>query len=115
MPQTEFTADQFSIVLITCPDLENAESIAGMLVEKHLAACVNIVPGVISLYRWKDQLEKSQEFLLIAKTSKKQFSNLANAVKAKHPYELPEIINVPLSDGLPDYLSWIQDNVAEPQ
>lgn len=109
------TASKYILVLNTCPDLQTAESIANILVDQQLAACVNIVPGVISVYQWKGQVEKEQEALLIAKTRADKFSQVTNTIKTRHPYELPEVISVPINDGLPEYLSWIDDNVAHSQ
>ena len=105
-------ASEYILVLNTCPDLQTAESIANILVDQQLAACVNIVPGIMSIYQWKGQIEKEQEALLIAKTRADKFEHITKTIKARHPYELPEIISVPINDGLPEYLSWINDNVA---
>ena len=103
---------EYCLVLSTCPNQESAESIAMMLVEKKLAACVNIVPGLISVYEWQGKIEKSQEYLLIAKTKSTAFQAVESAILERHPYELPEIISIPLNNGLANYLSWIDDNLA---
>jgi periplasmic divalent cation tolerance protein len=101
----------YCIVLCTCPDQTVAESIANELVKNKLAACVNIVPGITSIYQWKGNLEKSQEQLLVIKTKSAVFKALETAILSQHPYELPEIISIPLINGLPNYLSWIDDNI----
>lgn len=103
------------IVLCTVPDRETAEHIAANLVTEQLAACVNIVPGVTSVYRWKDSIEKDAELLLIIKTHSTVFATLTDRIKTLHPYELPEIIAVPITDGLPEYLDWIATSVKQTQ
>lgn len=98
----------FLIVLITVPSLEVGERIAESLLEKKLAACVNILPGVTSIYTWKGAVQKDQELMLVVKTRPVLFqTRLVPAVKAIHPYEVPEIIALPLEMGSPDYLAWI--------
>ncbi len=95
------------IVFSTFPDAASAREAANKLVEARLAACVNILPGVTSVYRWKDQLESSSEALLMVKTTQTAYPQLESALKACHPYELPEIVAVAIAAGLPDYLHWI--------
>jgi periplasmic divalent cation tolerance protein len=97
----------FQIVLTTCPDAASAERIARVLVEEGLAACVNILPPMRSIYRWKGKIEDSNELLLVIKSSTARFPAIRDRVQALHPYELPEIIAVPIADGLPDYLAWL--------
>ena len=92
----------------TCPSLAYAESIASSLVEARLAACVNIVPGLTSIYRWQGKVEREAECLLIIKTHSEHFDALRNRLVALHPYELPEIIAVQAADGLPAYLDWVR-------
>ncbi|MDO9371205.1 MAG: divalent-cation tolerance protein CutA [Gammaproteobacteria bacterium] len=96
------------MVLCTCPDQDVALSIANALVDGKLAACVNIVPGLRSVYRWKGARENAEEALLIIKSRADDYAPLETAVRALHPYELPEIIAVPICTGLPAYLSWLQ-------
>lgn len=100
------------VVITTCPDADSAEKIARALVERRLAACVNILPGVRSIFTWKGACESGEEQLLIIKTVSTTYPALERAVLEMHPYELPEIIAVPLSAGLPGYLTWIQQNTA---
>lgn len=95
------------ICLSTCPDRETAERIADALVEARLAACVNIVPGVASVYRWQGGIERDDELLLIIKTSQDRMPALREALPRLHPYELPELIAVEARDGLPAYLDWV--------
>jgi periplasmic divalent cation tolerance protein len=98
----------FIVVLITVPSLEVGERIAASLLEKKLAACVNILPGVTSIYTWKGAVQKDQEQMLLVKTRAELFQErLVPAVEALHPYEVPEIIALPLVLGSPDYLDWI--------
>jgi periplasmic divalent cation tolerance protein len=95
------------IVLCTVPDEAIAQRIASALVEEQLAACVNIVPGITSVYRWKGTVETAPELLLIIKTSVAVYPQLQDRIRATHPYELPEIIAVTPDGGLPEYLAWI--------
>lgn len=103
------------IVLMTAAHLEEAESIAQELVNKQLAACVNIVPNIVSIYRWKHQVCRDPEALMIAKTTRERFAQLEQAVRHGHSYEVPEIIALPIVDGSSSYLSWLIESVASPE
>lgn len=81
-----------------------------MLVEEHLAGCVNVVPGLTSIYMWQGSLRREPECLLLIKTSTDRFEDLQDRLRALHPYELPEIIALPISQGDPDYLAWLTEN-----
>lgn len=89
-----------------------AEDIAKRLVSSRLAACVNIVPGITSVFEWKGAVESETELLLLAKTTGAAYPELERAVREAHPYELPEIVCVPIAAGLEGYLQWIEDAVA---
>ena len=95
------------VVLLTAPDAEVAERIARALVEERLAACVNLVSGVRSIYRWQGALEDDTEILLVAKTAAARCEALAARVEALHPYELPEIVVLPVQGGSERYLGWV--------
>ena len=97
----------FQIVLTTCPDEACAERIARTLVEEGLAACVNILPPMRSIYKWKGKIEDATEQLLVVKSTVAHFPAIRDRLRALHPYELPEIIAVPIVDGLPEYLAWL--------
>jgi periplasmic divalent cation tolerance protein len=99
------------IGLCTVPDQDTATRIAEALVEQRLAACVNIIPAVQSVYRWQGAIERDEEVLLIFKTSDHVWQQLEDAVLALHPYELPEIIAVPIHTGQADYLKWIDSSL----
>lgn len=99
-----------SVVFCTCPDSESAERLGRMLVEEHLAGCVNVVPGLTSIYMWQGSLRREPECLLLIKTSTDRFEDLQDRLRALHPYELPEIIALPISQGDPDYLAWLTEN-----
>jgi len=103
----------YQIVLNTCPDAATARAIATALVERGLAACINIVPGIESVYQWKGQIEHGTELLLIIKTRAECYAALEQAIQALHPYELPEIVALPLAAGLPAYLEWIDSNLKQ--
>lgn len=102
------------IVFNTCPDADSARRIAALLVERQLAACVSIVSGVESVYRWQGRVEHDNEQLLLIKCSSDSYEALQQALQQAHPYELPEILAVPLEAGLPAYLDWINDNSRKP-
>lgn len=100
------------VVLTTAGSNDEARSIAGALVERRLAACVNIVGPIVSLYRWKGKVENSQEWLLIAKTTADLVDALAAAIKELHSYDLPECIALPVEQGSTEYLDWIGESVT---
>ena len=97
--------------LCTCPDEASARRIATRLVEERLAACVNLLPRVHSVYRWHDVVEHADEVLLLVKTTRAALPALQARLQALHPYELPELLAVECAGGLPAYLAWIADNV----
>ncbi len=99
------------LVLNTCPDLETAEALAALLVEQKLAACVNIVPGVRSVYAWKGAVVKEGEVLLLIKSRADAYPQLEETVKAHHPYDVPEVIALPIDTGLSSYLAWIDTHL----
>jgi periplasmic divalent cation tolerance protein len=101
------------LVLTTVARAEDAERIAEALVEKRLAACVNVLPGVRSIYRWKGAVERDEERLLVVKTRGDRFDALRDAILALHPYEVPEVVAVPIEAGSPAYLRWLDESVGE--
>lgn len=103
------------IVLTTCPDQENAERLANQLVETRLAACVNIVPGIRSVYRWKGEVVKDNELLLVIKSRTDRFDSLREMIITNHPYELPEVIAVSVSAAHLPYLAWIDSQLDNQQ
>lgn len=102
------------IVFMTTPSREEAEKIARGLVEQRLAACVQIVSEIRSFYWWEGKVCDDRETLLIAKTTESLFQHLVNTVKGMHSYQVPEIVFVPIQDGLPEYLAWIYRETAVP-
>lgn len=98
---------EYCLVLCTCPEGEVAKSLAGSLVGEQLAACVNILPGLVSVYSWQGAVESSPESLLLIKTERQAYPRLETRLRELHPYELPEIIALDIERGLPDYLNWI--------
>jgi periplasmic divalent cation tolerance protein len=99
------------IVLSTAGSEDEARRIAQHLVEKHLAACVNIIPRIESIYRWQGKVESSQEWLLLIKTSTEKFSAVRDAIRELHSYDLPECIAVSIDDGSAEYLEWLADGL----
>ncbi len=104
--------DQPLICFCTCPSPEVAEALAMDLVEARLAACVNVLPGVKSVYRWQGAVETATEVMLWAKTSRQNFPALEQRLRAGHPDELPEIIAVSITNGSEPYLQWINESLA---
>ncbi|AJP47457.1 cation tolerance protein CutA [Rugosibacter aromaticivorans] len=98
---------QVLLVLTTLPDHPSAEALAAELVAEHLAACITILPSAQSVYRWQNRIEQASETPLIIKTTAARYAQLEAALRARHPYTLPEIIALPVTQGLPDYLAWI--------
>jgi periplasmic divalent cation tolerance protein len=99
-----------SLVMVTVGSGEEASTIARTLVEEKLVACVNIVPRIRSIYRWKGEVCDEEEQLLIMKTRSNLFPGLQNRIREIHSYEVPEIISFPVAEGLPDYVSWVLEN-----
>jgi len=97
----------FIIVFVTATSKKEAEKISKALLKKRLAACVNIVPGITSLFHWNKKIERAKEFLLVIKTKSALFDKLAKTVKENHSYKIPEIVAMPLIKGSKEYLDWI--------
>jgi len=104
------------VVLVTAGSAESAEKIARALVEERLAACVNVIPGIRSIYRWQGRVADDAEWLLVAKTGRSRFAELEARVRALHSYEVPEVIMLPVVGGAADYLAWIaaETDAADP-
>lgn len=100
------------VVLTTCGSAEDADRLARLLVERRLAACVNAIDGVASTYRWRGEVQRDRETLLIVKTTKEQFEALEAALRAESTYELPEVIALPVDAGSAAYLGWLGESVG---
>jgi periplasmic divalent cation tolerance protein len=103
-------SEKVLLALSTFPDQETAREISNELITKKLAACANILPAIESIYRWKDQIESGNETLVLFKLSEDRQSAFQEQLRSLHPYEVPEIIFVPISSGLPEYLRWVTEN-----
>ncbi len=101
------------LVFCTCPDAATAQALARLLVERRLAACVNLLPPMQSVYRWQGQVEQAEEVQLLAKTTADRLEALSAAILQHHPYELPEILALSPNAGLPAYLDWIRAQTRE--
>ena len=106
--------DNVLIVLTNCPDAEIADRIARTLVEQKLAACVNRMPAVDSVYRWQGAVERAVEVPLLIKSTRERLPEVQEAIRALHPYEVPEILAIPVVAGLPAYLRWVVDETQPP-
>jgi periplasmic divalent cation tolerance protein len=95
------------LVITNLPDAESARALASTLVEQRVAACVNVLAPCQSIYRWEGKVEEAEEVTLLIKTSAARYAALEEAIRAYHPYELPEIVAVRIEKGLPDYLAWV--------
>lgn len=102
-----------SVVLVTAPDLEVAERLAEALVEERLATCVNLVSDVTSIYRWDSAVQRANEVLMIVKSTVDGFGKLRRRVLELHPYDVPEVIELDVRGGDPDYLEWVKKGVGE--
>ena len=101
-----------AIVYSTIDDIKNARRIAHTLVDEQLVACVNIIPNIESIYRWKGKIEMDNEFVIIAKTVNKNVKKTITRIKSLHPYELPDIIVIPIIGGFKEYLDYITDETS---
>ena len=102
---------QARVVLTTAGSQEEAQKIAHALVDRKLAACVNMVPRIESVYRWQGKVENATEWLLIVKTTAKAFESVRDAIQELHSYELPECVMLEITDGSEGYLAWISENI----
>jgi len=102
------------LVFTNTPDLPCATNLARTLVERRLAACVNILPGIQSVYRWQGEIESADEIPLLIKTTTERYPALEAAIRETHPYAVPEIIALPITKGLPAYLRWVIES-TEPE
>ena len=103
-------SEKILLAVSTFPDRETAQRISTQLVTEKFAACANIFPGVESIYRWKEKIETGNEILVLFKLSENGQSAFQEKLRSLHPYEVPEIIFVPISSGLPEYLRWVTEN-----
>lgn len=101
------------VVLVTVPDAETGVNLARAAVQERLAACGNVVPGLTSVYRWEGQVHQDQESLIIFKTTKDSLDKLKKKVLDLHPYDVPEILALSISDGHLPYLQWVEEEVEE--
>ena len=100
------------VVFVTCPNRLVARRIATAVVTKRLAACVNLLPGIESTFRWEGKTDRAKEVLLVIKTTRRRFGALAHAIQRLHPYEVPEVIAVPITHGIGSYLGWVATSVS---
>jgi periplasmic divalent cation tolerance protein len=104
-------SSELIVVLMTAANVEEATRLADMLVGSKLSACVQILSGMESVYRWKGNVERASEVLLVAKTLRAKFTQLERAVRSVHSYETPEVVAIPIVEGSNDYLEWLSQNV----
>ncbi|SRR5581483_191438 len=104
-------ATRYAIVFVTAPDIKTARQLARAVLTARLAACVNLLPGVESHYWWRNKIESGKEILLVIKTSRARLAALERLIIAKHPYDTPEFVVLPLAGGIARYLKWISDSV----
>jgi periplasmic divalent cation tolerance protein len=106
------TSGPYHVVLVTCGSIAEARKIGRKVVQKKLAACANIVPGVESIYRWKGKVERAREVLMVMKTTAQRLRELEREVKQAHGYDVPEFIVSPIVAGSKQYLRWISENTS---
>ena len=107
MTPQEPTAEACAVVLVTAPDSDTGADIARAVVADELAACVNVVPGVRSIYRWEGAVQEEEEVLLVMKTRRARLGELTARVEAVHPYDVPEVVALPIEGGSAPYLAWV--------
>lgn len=100
------------LVLTNLPDATSAEALARTLIEQKMAACVNVLAGCRSIYRWQGMVEQAEEVPVLIKTTRARYPQCEAVIRAHHPYALPEIIALPITAGLPDYLAWVAEECA---
>ena len=108
------TPAEITVIVSTTPDAQTAEKIAKVLLKKRLCACVNIVPGIRSLFHWEGKIESQTECMLFIKTRKTLFSKVSRAIKAHHPYTVPEVISLPVAQAQSDFLAWLVKETSSP-
>ncbi|MEE4376234.1 MAG: divalent-cation tolerance protein CutA [Candidatus Competibacteraceae bacterium] len=105
-------SEQYLVIYCTCPDSEIAEQVASTLVDEGLAACVNIVPGLVSIYCWQGERQRDSEVLLIIKSRQTSYDALEARIQALHPYDVPEVIALPIVRGATEYLAWLDSQIG---
>jgi periplasmic divalent cation tolerance protein len=110
----DILAEDILVVFCTCGDENEANRIAAALVERHLAACVNIFPEIKSVYRWQGSIETAREILLVMKTTRERFEALRDLIVSIHSYDTPEVLAVAVAQGSERYLSWVRAGVEHP-
>lgn len=112
MPSTEPSAASARVVFVTAPELELARSLAHELVERRIAACVQLIDGLTSIYRWQSAVEEAREVLLLVKTTAERLEELHRFLAERHPYDVPECVALDPAAVAPDYLAWLLDACA---
>ncbi|BBL73869.1 divalent-cation tolerance protein CutA [Methylomagnum ishizawai] len=105
----------YCLVFCTCPDADSAGTLADALVAERLAACVNILPGLVSVYTWEGKTERASEHLLVIKTEAALYPALETFIQSRHPYDVPEIVALPVARGSAPYLHWISTCLHPPE
>ncbi len=100
----------YQLLLTTCPNTEVAESLASLLLEKHLVSSVNILPNVRSIYEWKGKITNNSEVLVFIKTRQEHYTAIEQTILQEHPYDVPELIALCIQTGLPSYLAWLDES-----
>ena len=106
-------ANNYQIALCTAPDKSTAEKLAKMMVQEKLAACVNIVPNISSIYQWQDQIEQEPEVLMIIKTESRLIADIGDLLEQEHPYEVPELISCNIEQASGSYLHWLAESLKK--
>ncbi|XP_058811545.1 protein CutA homolog isoform X3 [Topomyia yanbarensis] len=112
-PPQNYEPGLHSIAYVTTPNENSAKTLARLLVERKLAACVNIIPGIMSIYEWEGKINEDQEQLLMIKTRTSRVNELSKFVRDNHPYSVAEVISVPIENGNPPYLEWLSKTIPE--
>lgn len=105
--------DDVWLIICNCPDSTSADALATSLVEDGVAACVNVMTGCASIYRWRGAVERASEVTILIKTTRGKYAKVESLIRAQHPYEVPEILAIPAVAGLPAYLDWVRGETLE--
>jgi periplasmic divalent cation tolerance protein len=111
LSSAEFSMTNKRVVFTTANSVEQARTMANTLVQRKLAACVNVLPSMSSIYQWKGEVAEAEEFLVLIKTTEAAFDRVYQTIRELHSYETPECIALPIDQGNPDYLKWIEESV----
>jgi periplasmic divalent cation tolerance protein len=111
MSESAASSEALNLIYVTCASVEEAERIGGQLVAERLVACINVLPGMTSIYRWEGNIERAQEVVLLGKTSQARTAAVIARVIALHSYRVPCVVALPINEGNPEYVAWLRSAI----